>query len=308
MKPLGSGISYVDLGFQGRPGVIATAVLHGAGGVALVDPGPASTLATLRDALAQGGIEMDDVTTILLTHIHLDHAGACGTLVAEYPRLRVYVHERGLPHMADPSKLVASASRLYGPEHMLRLWGEVRPVPPGAMTALSGGERIAAAGRSLDVEYTPGHASHHVSYFSAEAGLAFVGDTAGVRMSPGGRVMPPTPPPDIDLEAWARSLAIIDDRGPETLFLTHFGPHVGARALLAELRERLASVAALARQSLDRDEDDEARERWFVEQVRADLRRQPGGSDGYEAAARLDLNWRGLARYWRKTTPSLASR
>ena len=166
---------------------------------------------------------MADVTDILLTHIHLDHAGATGTLVREHPRLRVFVHERGAPHMANPDKLVVSAARLYG-DAMDRLWGEVAPVPSASMTILKGKERIAVGGRTFDVEYTPGHASHHVSFFDRDSGVALVGDTAGVKLTPDGFVMPPTPPPDVDLEAWHEGLGRIEQWRPGTLFLTHFGP------------------------------------------------------------------------------------
>ena len=150
MITLATGLSYLDLRFQGVPSVIATAVLHGSGGVALVDPGPSSTLGTLRTALSDAGLAMSDVTEVLLTHIHLDHAGVTGTLVRENPRLRVYVHERGAPHLINPDKLLASATRLYG-EAMGRLWGEVRPVTHEALVVLKGGERIEAGGRALQV-------------------------------------------------------------------------------------------------------------------------------------------------------------
>src|SRR2546422_1721159 len=145
MNTLSSGLSYLDLLFQSVPRVIATGVLHGTGGVALIDPGPSSALPVLRRELERAGIAMADVTALLLTHIHLDHAGATGTLVRENPRLRVYVHERGAPHIADPAKLLASAARLYG-DQMDRLWGEVRAVPPSSISALAGGERLDVAG------------------------------------------------------------------------------------------------------------------------------------------------------------------
>jgi glyoxylase-like metal-dependent hydrolase (beta-lactamase superfamily II) len=255
----------------------------------------------LRRALGDAGLHLSDVRALLLTHIHLDHAGATGVLVREHPHLQVYVHEKGAPHLIDPSKLLASASRLYG-DQMERLWGDVLPVPASAVTVLRGGERIRAGGRELDVAYTPGHASHHVSYFSADAGVAFVGDTAGVRLLPGGVNVPPTPPPDIDLDAWRASVAQIAASGADTLFLTHFGPHRPAAAHLAELLDNLELSAALARQSLGLDASDEEREAWFADEWRRVLRRRTNGdrAQAYETAGRFDLNWRGLARYWRK--------
>jgi len=301
MIPLASGLSYVDVLFQGVPHTIASAVLHGPGGVAIVDPGPTSTLPVLRRTLDAAGLSMSDVRALVLTHIHLDHAGATGTLVHEYPSIRVHVHEKGAPHMVDPSKLLTSASRLYGDE-MDRLWGDVRPVPQSAVSVLRGGERIAAGGRDLDVAYTPGHASHHVSYFSADTGIAFVGDTAGVRLLPGGVNVPPTPPPDIDLELWRDSVAQIAAWNPDTLFVTHFGPHRPVAAHLAELADNIELTAGLAKTSLAREGTDEDREAWFTEEWRRVLRRRMSGDDAhaYEVAGRFDLNWRGLARYWRK--------
>jgi glyoxylase-like metal-dependent hydrolase (beta-lactamase superfamily II) len=301
MITLASGVSYLDLRFRGVPRIIATAVLHGPGGVALVDPGPSSTLPVLRRELEQAGISMSDVRTLVLTHIHLDHAGATGTLVHQHPGLRVYVHEKGAPHMVDPEKLLASATRLYG-DAMDTLWGEVRPVPASAITALKGGERISAGGRDLEVAYTPGHASHHVSYFSADSGLAFVGDTAGVRLNPGGFNLPPTPPPDIDLEIWRDSLARIGRWGADTLFVTHFGPHQSAAAHLSDVADRIEWVSGLAKASLVHDGTDEDREAWFADEIRRELVRRASDADAnaYEIAGRFDLNWRGLARYWRK--------
>lgn len=301
MHRLATGISYFDLKFRQTPRIIATVVLQGPGGVALLDPGPTSTLPTLREELGRAGITIADLTVLVLTHIHLDHAGATGTLVKENPRLKVYVHERGAPHLINPEKLLASATRLYG-DAMDRLWGEVCAVPGEVIVALLGGERIEVGGRELDVEYTPGHASHHVSFFNPETGIAFVGDTAGIKRTATGYVLPPTPPPDVDLEGWDRSLAKIETWRPETLFLTHFGPSAPTGPHVTELRENLALAADLVRRSLKRDESDEAREAWFTDQVRLELRRRLGQADAhaYEVAGRFDLNWRGLARYLRK--------
>ena len=164
MISLATGIDYVDLNFLGYSNIIATAVLHGPGGVALIDPGPSTSLTTLRSTLERSGIGMADVRQILLTHIHLDHAGCTGTLVKENPSIDVFVHGSGAIHLADPTKLLSSATRLYG-QDMDRLWGEFLPVPRERLRELQGGETILAGGRTLQVAYTPGHASHHVSYF-----------------------------------------------------------------------------------------------------------------------------------------------
>jgi glyoxylase-like metal-dependent hydrolase (beta-lactamase superfamily II) len=301
MNPLASGLAYLDLNFLGVPRIIASVVVHGPGGAAIIDPGPSSTLPALRAGLAKSGIALGDLRAVLLTHIHLDHAGATGTLVHENPALRVFVHEKGAPHMVDPEKLIASATRLWGDE-MDRLWGEFRPVPRQALVVLKGGERIDAVGRDLEVAYTPGHASHHVSYFSADTGIAFAGDAAGIRLRPGAFIMPPTPPPDIDLEAWRDSLRRIAEWRADTVFVTHFGPHTPAGAHLTEMESHMELTASLVKASLARPGSDEDREQWVTEELRRELRRRMSESEAraYEVAGPFDLSWRGLARYWRK--------
>jgi glyoxylase-like metal-dependent hydrolase (beta-lactamase superfamily II) len=207
----------------------------------LIDPGPQSTEDTLIAAL-DGAVPR----ALLLTHIHFDHAGAAGALVRRWPDLPVYVHERGAPHMAAPERLVASAARLYGGEEGLaRLWGEVVPVPEANLHVLGGGETVLDDYR---VAYTPGHASHHVSFLHEPTGTAFVGDVAGVRIPPSEYVMAPTPPPDIDVEAWDRSIDLIEGWGPQTLALTHFGQVDDVGPHLASARERLHELVALAAQ------------------------------------------------------------
>lgn len=301
MNSLAPGVGYFDLNFLGTPHVIATGLIHGPGGAAVVDPGPSTSLDGLRAGLQSAGVAAEEVTAILVTHIHLDHSGGVGTLVRENPRLRVYVHAKGAPHLIDPGKLLSSATRLYGND-MDRLWGDVLPVPQENVVILNGGEQIDAGSRRLDVAYTPGHASHHVSYFVKDAGIAFVGDTAGVRVIPGGHVIAPTPPPDVDVESWSDSLARIDAWHADTLFLTHFGPASPASPHLRAVADNLESASRIVKQSLERDETDEQREAWFVDECRRDLRRRMNDTDArtYEIAGRFDLNWRGLARYWRK--------
>jgi len=205
----------------------------------LIDPGPQSTEAALLAAL-------DGVPprALLLTHIHLDHAGVSGALVRRWPDLPVYVHERGASHMASPERLVASVARLLGGEEELaRMWGDVIPVPEANLRVLHGGETVLGDYR---VEYTPGHASHHVSYLHEPTGTAFVGDVAGVRIPPSRYVVAPTPPPDIDVEAWDRSLDLVAGWEPRALALTHFGQVDDVAPHLAAVRERLHETVALA--------------------------------------------------------------
>jgi len=303
MQPLAPGIDYVDLNFLGRPQIIATAILRDAAGVALIDPGPSTTLEGLLQALETQGIGVRDVRQLLLTHIHLDHAGATGSLLRANPDIEVFVHEQGARHLIDPAKLLASASRLYAAD-MERLWGEVAAVPAARVSMLKGGERLLAGGRELEVAPTPGHAVHHVSYFDRSSGVAFVGDTAGIRRGRGSYILPPTPPPDIDLEAWRRSADLILAWEPDTLFLTHFGPYAGIRPHFQQLFERLETWSALVRRLLaDESLDEPERERRFVEECRHDIRRTVGETEAehYVRAGRLDFSWQGLARYCRRS-------
>jgi glyoxylase-like metal-dependent hydrolase (beta-lactamase superfamily II) len=304
MAVLTTGVRYIDLHFQQAPRVIATALLDAPGGVALVDPGPSSCLPALGSGLEALGVRLSDVTTLLLTHIHLDHAGATGTLVRDHPRIRVLVHERGARHLIDPARLIDSARRLYG-DRMDVLWGEFLPVPSGNVEALAGGERIEAGGRRFEVAYTPGHASHHVSYFDAASGLAFVGDTCGARIGGASFVMPPTPPPDIDLELWHQSLDRILRWSPSTLFLTHFGPSEHPGTHIESLRARLGWTARRVREALDRHphpSEEALAAQLFEREVRQEMRRHMTEADArsYESAVPLDHCFLGLARYWRK--------
>lgn len=291
---------YIDLLFKGSPRVVATAVLQGPDGVTLVDPGPTSCLPALEAGLKERGLTLRDVRNLLLTHIHLDHAGATGTIVERVTGIRVYVHERGAPHMIDPEKLLSSATRLYG-DQMDTLWGAFLPVPASNVTALSGEERLQMAGTSLRVAYTPGHAKHHVCFFDEHAGMAFVGDTGGIRVV-GDYLLAPTPPPDIDIEAWQKSIDIIDAWQPVSLFLTHFGPVTPARAHLSRFRTTLTAQAEAVRQSLKAGGSEDERIRAFVDHMRKDARANlpEREAKATELAAPFDQLWRGLARYWEK--------
>ncbi len=293
-------LTVLDVNFLGHRQVIASCLLEGGSdGVALVDPGPSTSLAGLRAALAGKGRGLADVDTILLTHIHLDHAGGTGTIVREHPRVQVYVHERGAPHMIDPARLMSSAARLYGAD-MERLWGEMAPVPAANVHVLSGGETVRAAGRDLRVAYTPGHASHHVSYFDPETGTALVGDTGGVRVGAWPIVLPPTPPPDIDVEAWDTSLDRILAWKPAQLLLTHFGGFADPGSHLDEFRQWMGELLAIAvAVRSDGSLDESARMASFGAALHARVADRAGedAAAAYARAVPFEHCWLGLARY-----------
>jgi len=306
--PLAPGVTYLDLNFLGQPGIIATVVFWGSEGIALIDPGPSTTLPRLQERLAARGASLTDVRAILATHIHLDHAGACGSLAALCPNAKIYVHERGAPHMVDPSKLVASASRLYGAD-MERLWGEIRPVPADRLHVLEVGGpgdprtlRLSIVGHDVDIAWTPGHAWHHVSYFLAAPRIACIGDTGGICRPSGRVVLPATPPPDIDLEVWKVSTERILAWEPDMLFLTHFGPQMSPRVHMQDLWTRMDRWSRRVRAQLEQPGTDEERARQFMNEVADELTRAASREEAqaYAEAGRFDYSWTGLARYWRK--------
>lgn len=297
-------IDVIDLQFRGSPRVIGAALLTGSDGVTLIDPGPTSCLPALEAGLRERGLALRDVRSLLLTHIHLDHAGASGTIAERVPGVHVFVHERGAPHMIDPAKLLASATRLYG-DRMDLLWGAFQPVPADRVTVLTGGERLNLAGTAVQVAYTPGHAKHHVSYLDEHTGVAYVGDTGGVRVS-GDYLIAPTPPPDIDIEAWQESLNVIDAWQPVSLFVTHFGPVASARAHLARFRTTLAAAADTVRELMKTPGTEEELAHRFAEHMRRDVRTSLPENEARaaELAAPFDQLWQGLARYWQKKASS----
>jgi glyoxylase-like metal-dependent hydrolase (beta-lactamase superfamily II) len=274
----------IDLMHLGRPRVIGCWQV----GDVLVDPGPESCLPTLLEEL-----DGRQPRALLLTHIHLDHAGASGALVERCPDLEVYVHKRGAPHLIDPSRLMESASRLYG-DDMDRLWGDMTPVPDRNLRVLDRGGKL-LDGR-FDYVYTPGHASHHVSYL--HEGTAFVGDVGGVRITEASLTIPPTPPPDIDVEAWHGSIERVSQWRPERLAMTHFGVSSDVDAQLAEVGTRLDDWARRVGES----ELDE-----FIVSLReeiADGTPDPELLATYTQAAPPDQMYAGLQRYLRKRSES----
>jgi glyoxylase-like metal-dependent hydrolase (beta-lactamase superfamily II) len=269
----------IDVMHLGRDRVICAYDVGGA----IVDPGPTTSVENLIDAL-----EGEEPRALMLTHIHLDHAGTAGVLCRRFPQLLVYVHESGAPHLADPTKLLESAERLYG-EDMERLWGEVAPVPEERIRPLSGGEEV----EGFKVAYTPGHASHHVSYLHVDTGDVYVGDTAGVRIPPYEHTVAPTPPPDIDIEAWLDSLHVIARWNPIALCLTHFGRVTDVEDQLHRVRTSLVEHADIARRGGEED---------FVRAMDREVRdaTDAEAAERFTQAVPPEQAFQGLERYWRK--------
>ena len=275
----------LDLRHLGHARVIGSYLLETDGGLALQDCGPASCVPELKARLAERGLELAQIRHLLLSHIHLDHAGAAGVLVREHPALQVHVSEVGAPHLVDPSRLESSARRLYG-DDFDRLWGELAPVPEENVH-LTGAETLGLAAFP-----TPGHAYHHVCYLDRD-GTLYAGDAAGVRIQPSAFVLPPTPPPEVDLEAWERTLDELEARAPARLALIHFGVADDVERHLGELRRRLREWAERVRAG--------ASEQEFEREAAGDL-----GADRepYEQAMPFWQSYAGLKRYWDKRNES----
>lgn len=271
----------IDLLHQSVQRSVACYLLDTDDGPALFDCGPASTVETLKTGLAERGLQLTDVRHLLLSHIHLDHAGAAGVLVREHPALQVHVSGIGAPHLVEPERLERSARRLYG-DTFDALWGELAPVPRENVHVV--GERVVG----LDCFPTPGHASHHVSYLDRD-GTLYAGDAAGVRIQPGRYVRPPTPPPDIDVEAWERTLDEIERRGPERLALIHFGVADDPARHLAKLRLELLDSAEFVLGGATEDE--------FVAYCRTELADAGEPVDIWDLAMPFWQSYQGLKRW-----------
>lgn len=297
----------IDVQHLGRRQYVAVELLATSAGPVLLDTGPGSTLDTLEAGLAAAGTRVEALHAVLLSHIHFDHAGATGLLVERNPNLIVYVHERGARHLADPTKLVASATRIYG-DRMDSLWGRFLPVPPANLRSLTGGETVRLGNREFAVAATPGHASHHVGYYEAATSTAYVGDTGGLHVPALPITLPVTPPPDFDLEAWLSSLDQIASWAPARLFCTHYGFSNDVAAHLADLRRGLAQWTTLARDLLSQDLSDDARADQFHRTVLAGLEGQasPEAIAAFSSFADFRASYHGIARYWQKrlTQPS----
>jgi glyoxylase-like metal-dependent hydrolase (beta-lactamase superfamily II) len=303
VKQLDSDLWLLDLSFQGMSEVIAAFLITSPEGHTLIETGPGSTLAALERAMAAAGARLEDVTQLAVTHIHLDHAGAAGTLLRRLPDARLFVHPVGAPHMIDPSKLLASATRIYG-DAMDRLWGAFEPCPADRVVILADDAELRAGGRTLRALHTPGHASHHIAFVDMERRTAFTGDVAGVRLGASPYVRPPTPPPDIDIPAWHESAHRLRALGLRALDLTHFGRISGAADHLDTLVRNLDDWLAWVTDRLRRGEDpatvaEERMRKGEMDVIRA------GGSAAdaaaYEMATPSRMSVDGIARYIKRS-------
>jgi glyoxylase-like metal-dependent hydrolase (beta-lactamase superfamily II) len=296
------GIRAIDTNMFGRDR-LTSAYLVDADQPAIVETGPTTSVDAVREGLSALGIGASDLAHIVVTHIHLDHAGGAGAVAAHYPQATVWVHERGAPHLADPDRLVASAGRIYGPERLLELFGPVHPVPAERLRAVAGGDRVSLGNRTLDVLYTPGHAGHHVALIDDRTRAVFVGDAMGIFL-PDVRVLrPATPPPEFDLDLAVDSVERIRAAGPSAVLFSHFGPDREVDELCDLAIDRLRRWTSVTEEAL-RATDDLSE---VVRRLRAeteDIDVADGPPDDrvrYEFLSSYEMNASGLVRYLRRS-------
>jgi glyoxylase-like metal-dependent hydrolase (beta-lactamase superfamily II) len=297
-------IRVLDLHF-GAPGTIAAFVLDSRDGPVLVETGPDSTYPALVSGLNAADVSPEEVRHVLLTHIHLDHAGAAWRLAAL--GATVYVHPVGAPHLEDPSKLLASARRIYG-DRMDTLWGRLEPISPESVRVVEDGEVLRIGGLRIEALHTPGHANHHIAY--RVDGMVFTGDVAGVRMV-GGPIVPPCPPPDINLEEWRASIARLAALDAGALYLTHFGRVDDVGDHLEGLGHSLETFASWVRERLNRGDEEAALVPLFEAYTEGFLAAQGCGQPmlaRYALANPAFMSVAGLARYWRRRDKATATR
>lgn len=301
-----SGITAIDTFMAGRERYTAAYLLQDEEPT-LVETGPTTSVEPVAAGLAALGVEPEDLANIVVTHIHLDHAGGVGRLALRFPRATVWVHERGAPHLADPTRLVASAARIYGDERMDQLFGPVDPVPAERLRSVADGDRIALRGRDLDVLYTPGHASHHVALVDSETGAVFTGDALGIHVPDLPVLRPATPPPDFDVDLAIDSIERIRSRARSVLLFAHFGPIEEVDRTCDLAGRRVLGWAEAVRDALETTEDlEEVVERLVKESARDIETGAESTLDVDRLEQRLELlssirmNAMGLIRYWKK--------
>ncbi len=302
---ISAGAWQISLPFLGEHEIIGSYLLAGENELAIIDPGPGSMLEPLLASIRAAGFDPQDVTHILATHVHLDHAGATGSLVHQLPKAQVYVHSKGAPHLIDTSKVIASATRIYG-ERMPILWGEIESTPEGRLHVIEGGDILKVAGRRLEVHYTPGHAVHHVIFFDAHSGELFAGDVAGVKLPGVDYVKPPTPPPDLDLEAWSDSISLVRSLRPDILYLGHFGAVKDVAQHFGRLREKLSAWGDFVLDAMRNSKSEAEIIAFLIEKTQPELQRISHDAHAlqrYEIASNYQMTVQGYMRYWRKKHP-----
>jgi glyoxylase-like metal-dependent hydrolase (beta-lactamase superfamily II) len=304
LHQLSENITLIDLQFQGRVETIASYLIFDGETAALIETGPASTVDTLLDGVQAAGVPLEALRQIFVTHIHLDHSGGAGVLARQLPWTRVHVHPVGAPHLADPSKLLASASRLYG-NQMESLWGTIVPVPAEQLVVVNDRDEIAIPGSTLRVFETPGHARHHHAYFDTKSGLLFTGDIGGVRMPGVRHVRPPTTPPELDIDAWRASIARLRALDATGLCPTHFGLFRGNLDWhWNDLERRLVASGELVRAQLEQGADENAILQELKSQAATEFAKLGADPSTYDVAVSFESLVAGYMRYWKKKNES----
>ena len=307
----GPGITGVDTFMAGRT-TVTSAYLIGAREPALVETGPTTSVDAVAAGLHALGLGADDLAHIVVTHIHLDHAGGAGRLAKAFPKATVWVHERGTPHLADPTRLVSSATRVYGEDRLNALFGPVDPTPRERLRSVAEGDVIDFGDRSLEVLYTPGHASHHVSLVDSSSGAVFTGDALGVHLPDVPVLQPATPPPDIDVELGVQSIERIRERGSEAglLLFSHFGPVVEVDELCHIASTRLRKWAGIVRDAMQETNDLDRIAELLTHGTAnefTELGLQRSAVERFDILADMRNNAAGLVRYWTKRAEREAS-
>lgn len=301
----GPDLWQMSLPFLGEEQILGPYLLAGNGELALIDPGPGSTFEALLEGLKQMGFAPEDVTHLLGTHIHLDHMGAAGSLAKRLPRAQVYVHSKGAPHLLDTTKVVSSATRIYG-DRMKLLWGEIESVPQERLHIIEGGDTLHVAGHRLEIHYTPGHAIHHVVFLDTNNGNLFAGDVAGVKLPGVDYIRPPTPPPDLDLEAWSASMDLVKSLKPSTVYMTHFGPTGEIEEHFERLHKQLYAWGDFTLKAMRKGRNENEIIKLLIEENKPELMRKAQDQhdyDRYDLATNYPMTVQGYIRYWTKKHP-----
>jgi glyoxylase-like metal-dependent hydrolase (beta-lactamase superfamily II) len=304
ISTVADGVRMIDTRMTGEPELNAVYLLEGEE-PCLVEAGPGADLGLVLEALDSLGVDHGDLAHIVVTHIHIDHAGACGALSRRFGRATVWAHERGAPHLADPTRLVASTARTYGLDRMRAFFGETLPVDEGRLRALSDGDSIPLGDRALSVLHTPGHASHHIALHDTGSGAVFTGESIGSHMPWGPAYRPALPPPEVEVEMALASIELIRSRDPSSLLTSHFGPTPGVPEACDTAARQIRTWSETVRLRLEQDPECDTRTLAAdLAALAADEFQQATGRPidmtRYDALGSIGMNAAGLARYWRK--------